>query len=150
MAMLHAESAWLVSAAAISFVASALHFACIVVGAPLYRAAGAGERLAQMVERGRVLPHIYAAGIGTVLAVWGVYALAATGFAPCLPLMRVALVAIAAILLARGLAYPLMRVWRPDLSQSFLLWSSVIVTVYGLCFAVGAWKAWPALSEGRL
>ena len=146
--MTEAARPWLLMAAAISIAAGALHFACIAFGAPLYRALGAGERIAHMVERGRVLPHIYAAAIGTMLAIWAIYALAAAGLAPRLPLMKPALVAISMILLARGLGYPLMRMWRPDLSQSFLVWSSAIVTVYGLCFAVGAWKAWPVLSKG--
>ena len=146
--MTDAARPWLLAAAAISIAASALHFACIVFGAPLYRAVGAGERMAHMVERGRILPHIYAAGIGTVIAVWALYALAAAGLLPRLPLMKPALVSISIVLLARGLGYPVMRVWRPDLSQTFLLWSSAIVTLYGLCFAVGAWKAWPALSKG--
>jgi hypothetical protein len=146
--MTDAARLWLLTAPAISAVASALHFACIVFGAPLYRAVGAGEHMASWVERGRVLPHIYAAAIGTVIAVWALYALSAAGVAPRLPLIRTALVAISVVLLARGLSYPLMRLWRPDLSQSFLIWSSTIVTIYGLCFAVGTWKAWPALSEG--
>lgn len=139
---------WLLGAAGISFAASLLHFACIVFGAPLYRAVGAGERIAHMAERGHVLPHIYAAMIGGVLAVWGLYALAATGLLPRLPLMKPVLVAIIIVLLARGLGYPVMRVWRPDLSQSFLLWSSAIVTIYGLCFAVGVWRAGPHLNPG--
>lgn len=146
--MTDAARPWLLIAAAISLVASALHFACIVFGAPLYRALGAGEHLANMAERGRALPHIYAAVIRTIIAVWALYALAAAGLFPRLPLMKAALVAISAILLARGFAYPLMRLWRPDLSPSFLLWSSAICAIYGLCFAVGAWKAWPALSKG--
>ena len=139
---------WLLAAAFISAAASALHFACIVVGAPLYRAAGAGERIAHMVEQGRILPHLYAAAIGTIIAVWGLYARPAAGLAPRLPLLRTALVAISLVLLARGLGYPLMRVWRPELSQAFLAWSSAICTLYGLCFAIGTSKAWPALSKG--
>jgi hypothetical protein len=147
--VIDAARPWLVAACAISIAASALHFACIIMGAPMYRAVGAGEPLARMVERGQALPHIYAAAIGAVLAVWALYAASAAGLAPRLPLMRTALVAISAVLLIRGLGFPLMLAWRPDLSSSFLLWSSLIVTVYGLCFAVGTFKGWPMLSEGR-
>lgn len=148
--MSDAARPWLMAAAVMSFAASALHFACIIFGAPLYRALGAGERIAHMAERGHILPHVYAAVIGTILAIWGLYALSAAGVMPRLPLVKVALVAISTVLLIRGLSYPLMRLWRPDLSQSFLIWSSAICMIYDLCFAVGAWKAWPALSKGLI
>ena len=35
---------------------------------------------------------------------------------------------------------------RPDLAGPFLWWSSGIVLVYGLCYAIGTWAAWPRLS----
>ena len=64
-----------------------------------------------------------------------------------LPLMRTALVAISAVYLARGLLvlYP-PAFGRDDLSWNFMLWSSLIVLVYGIVYAVGTMRAWPSLS----
>ena len=36
---------------------------------------------------------------------------------------------------------------RSDLSAAFIFWSSVVVLIYGLAYAVGTWRAWPSLSN---
>jgi len=41
-----------------------------------------------------------------------------------------------------------MRAWRPDLSLTFLAWSSTIVLVMGVAYAVGTWTAWDGLRQG--
>jgi len=35
--------------------------------------------------------------------------------------------------------------------DAFVIWSSLTVLVYGVCYAVGTWIAWPRLtaSQGR-
>jgi hypothetical protein len=38
---------------------------------------------------------------------------------------------------------------RPDLSAQFMLWSSLIVLVYGIAYAVGTWRAWPHLKRRK-
>ncbi len=129
-----------------SVAASLLHLACIVGGPPWYRFFGAGERMAQGAERGAAFPALATLAIAAVLAIWAAYALSAAEVIGRLPLMRTALVLISAVLLLRGLGLPVMRLWRPDLSSPFLYWSSAIVLIYGLLFAVGTWKAWPYLS----
>lgn len=138
---------WLIAAAGMSVAASLLHLACLVGGADLYRRLGAGEGMARAAERGAWTPHLFAIGIAAVLAVWALYALSAAGVIGRLPLTRIALILISAVLLLRALAYFVRDQWRPDLSQGFMLWSSLIVLVMGLCFAIGTWKAYPTLSS---
>jgi len=36
-------------------------------------------------------------------------------------------------------------VWKRQLVDSFILWSSLIVLVYGGVYAIGTWLAWPQL-----
>ncbi len=139
----------LIAAGWMSIAASLLHAGCIIGGPTWYRFFGAGEELARAAERGSPVPAIITAGIAAVLGVWAAYAFSGAGIIVRLPLLRTALVAISAVLLVRGLGLPLMQIWRPDLSSAFLYWSSAIVTVYGLAFALGTWAMWPALSLER-
>lgn len=138
---------WLIAAGWLSLAASALHIACIFGGGPWYRALGAGEGMARLAERGDWRPAVITAGIALVLLVWAAYAFAGAGMMRRLPLQRLALVAISAVLLLRGsvMFYP-SAFRRPDLSEEFILWSSVIVFAFGVTFAVGTWRAWNSLS----
>jgi hypothetical protein len=137
---------WLVTAGALSIAAALLHLGCIFGGAPWFRALGAGEEMARAAERGAMFPTVITLFITTLLLVWAAYAFSAAGLIVRLPLARTALVAITAVLLLRAGAYFIRSQWRPDLSPEFMLWSSLIVLVLGLCFAIGTFKAWPALS----
>jgi len=56
---------------------------------------------------------------------------------PRLPLLRPALIAIAAILLARAAALPLLFRVMPDRSPNFLWTSSAIVLAIGIVHAIG-------------
>lgn len=137
---------WLIAAGAMSLGAAILHLACVVGGPAWYRWLGAGEAMARAVERGAWFPAAVTFGIATILAVWAAYAFSAAGLIGRLPLIRTALILISAVLLLRASAYFVRAQWRPDLTQGFMLWSSLIVFVLGLCFAVGTWKAWPLLT----
>jgi len=139
-------NAWLITAGILSIVAALLHLACILGGAPWFRAMGAGEKMALAADRGAVFPTLITLVIASVLFVWAAYAFSAAGLIPRLPLVRTALVAICTVLLLRGVGVPLMRAWRPDLSPTFLYVSSAVVTLFGLIFAIGTWQAWPTLS----
>jgi hypothetical protein len=84
------------------------------------------------------------AGIALILAIWSGYAFAGAGLIRRLPLMRTALVAISAIYLARGLLIvPVL--FQPN-PAAFDIWSSLIVLGYGVVYALGTARAWPALS----
>ncbi|MEK6636891.1 MAG: hypothetical protein AABY88_02290 [Pseudomonadota bacterium] len=142
---LFASNVWLIAAGALSVIASLTHLAIIVGGPNWYRFFGAGEHMARMAERGAWTPTLFAVGIAAVLMVWAAYAFSAAGLIRQLPLTRTALILISVVLILRALAYFVRESWRPDLSQSFMLWSSLIVFVLGLCFAIGTWRAWSRL-----
>jgi hypothetical protein len=141
---------WLIAGGCLSAAAALLHLAVIVGGPDWYRFFGAGEGFAVAAERGRWTPHLVAAGIAVLLSLWAAYAFSGAGLIRRLPLLRTALVTISAIYLARGLVilYPA-GLARPDLSPRFMLWSSLIVLVYGIVHALGTWRAWPHLSRRK-
>ena len=140
---------WLVTGGLLSAAAALLHLAIIAGGPDWYRFFGAGERMARMAERGSASPTVFAVSIAAVLAVWSAYAFAGAGLIRRLPLMRTALVLISAVYLLRGLVLiPALALHGGEVS-AFTIWSSLIVLVYGIAYAVGTWWAWPALSGGR-
>jgi hypothetical protein len=99
-----------------------------------------------MAERGSPKPALVTLGIAAVLAAWSAYALAGAGRIRRLPLMRTALVAISAVYLLRGLVLAPALVKSGAGVDRFLLWSSLIVLAYGIVYAVGTFRAWPALA----
>jgi hypothetical protein len=133
---------WLVAGGVLSAIAAAMHVGIIFGGPGWYRFFGAGEQFAQAAARGALYPGLVTAGIATVLAVWSAYAFSGAGLIPRLPLIRTALVLIAGIYLLRGLFL------IPALIQgnAFMIWSSVIVLIFGAAYALGAWRAWPSLT----
>jgi hypothetical protein len=137
---------WLVAGGVLSAAAALLHLAVIAGGPDWYRFVGAGEDMARMAERGSLQPTLMTSAIALGLAIWSAYAFAGAGLLRRLPLMRTALVTITAIYLLRGLALLPLLLLRADLVDAFALWSSLIVLVYGLCHALGTWRAWPFLS----
>ena len=135
----------LVMGGLLSVAASLLHIGCIIGGPSWYRFFGAGEGVAQAAERGEALPAILTTGIATILAIWAAYAFSGAGLLPRLPLLRTGLVVISAIYLLRGLVLIPALVINGSSVIPFVLWSSLIVLVYGLAYAVGTWIAWPSL-----
>jgi putative oxidoreductase len=145
---------WLLLGGLFSGVASLLHVAIILGGATWYRFFAAGERMARMAARGSLYPTILTAGIAVVLAVWALYALSGAGVIRRLPFLRLALGAIAAVYLARGiLAIPaVLLLDTPYLIElrgrmTFMVVSSAICVVMGLCYAAGAVAAAPWYSS---
>lgn len=138
---------WLAVAGGLSLAAALAHLAAIAGGPAWYRTMGAGERIARAAERGEAFPAIATMAIALILIGWAVYAASGAGLIGRLPLLRPVLIAITAVYLVRGMAlfWPaLLR--RPDLSQSFLVWSSAIVLVIGTIHAIGIWRVWPLLA----
>ncbi len=138
---------WLVAGGVLSVLAALLHLAVIAGGPDWYRFVGAGEEMARMAEQGSPRPALITVAIAILLAVWAAYAFAGAGRFRRLPLMRTALVAISTIYLLRGLLLVPLLLLRPDRVTAFDAWSSLIVLVYGICYAVGTWHAWSALSR---
>jgi hypothetical protein len=140
---------WLIAAAWMSVAASLLHIACIIGGPDWYRFFGAGEAMARAAERGSMVPAIMTLVIAGILGAWAVYAFGAAeiGWRP--PLVRTALTAIAAVLLARAAAVFVPSLWATDQWPTFAFVTSAICFVMGACFAIGTWRAWPSLSLKR-
>lgn len=133
----------------LSVVASLIHVAAIIGGPEWYRFFGAGEEIAQAAERGEWGPPIMTLGIATVLALWAAYAFSGAGKFRRLILLRTGLVVISAIYLLRGLVLVPALAMNGTSIEPFVFWSSLVVLVYGLTYAVGTWLAWPNLSPDR-
>jgi hypothetical protein len=136
---------WLLSGGVLSLLAALLHLGVIIGGPDWYRFFGAGEGMARAAERGSVMPALVTTGIAVILLVWAAYALSGAGLLRRLPLLRTGLVAISAIYLLRAIMVVPALLMRPELVDSFAIWSSAIVLVYGLAYAIGTWTAWPQL-----
>ncbi|WP_269516169.1 hypothetical protein [Brevundimonas subvibrioides] len=142
-----APNPFLIAGGVLSAAASILHLAVIAGGPAWYRFFGAGEGIARMAERGSPYPTLMTIGIAGVLAVWSAYAFAGAGLIPRLPLMRTVLVLISTVYLLRGLVLVPAFIFNPGGVLPFVLWSSLIVLVYGIAYGVGTWIAWPGLSS---
>ena len=136
---------WLISGGLLSAIAALMHIAIIIGGPDWYRFFGAGEGMARAAEQGRLMPTLITLGIATMLAIWAAYAFSGAGLIPRLPLLRTALVIISSIFLLRALAVVPFLLTPTEQSTAFWLWSSAIVLIYGLAFAIGTWRAWPRL-----
>ncbi len=135
----------------LSMVAAGLHIACIIGGADWLRFFGAGERLAQMAERGAWYPAIVTFFIACVLMVWGVYAFVGAslpngqGVPLSLPFLKWILVAITAVYLLRGSLPFIAAIFKPEIMVPFTVWSSLICLVYGVFHVVGLYQIWGRL-----
>ena len=140
---------WLLCGGLLTGVASLLHVAIILGGPGWYRFFGAGERMAQLAARGSSYPTIITAGIAATLGVWTLYALSGAGIIRRLPFLRLALVLIAAIYLARGaLGVPVVVLVEDPYTRelrarmTFMVVSSAVCIFLGLCYAVGGVRVW--------
>lgn len=130
----------------LSALASLLHLGCIAFGAAWFRFFGAPEPLIRAYEGGDMRLVWMTVAIAVVLAIWAAYAFSAAGLIGKLPLLRTGLITIAAIYLLRGLVLFPALAKAPYPRSDFDIWSSAIVLVYGLTYAVGTWLAWGRLS----
>ncbi len=146
---------WLHAGALLTGLASLLHLAIIVGGPEWYRFFGAGERMARLAARGAPHPAVVTAGIAAILALWAAYGLSGAGVIRRLPLLRTALVLIAAAYLARGiLGLPVVLLvddpYAEELRRrtTFMIVSSLVCIVLGVCYARGAAWAWRGAGRG--
>ena len=137
---------WLLAGGLLSGAAALMHFAIIVGGPAWYRFFGAGEQMAQLAEVDPLRPALITLGIAALLGIWSAYAFSGAGLIRRLPLRRLALLAITLAYLARAALLPLMLHIMADRSTIFLIWSSVIVLIYGLVHAVGLVRGWRDLA----
>jgi hypothetical protein len=131
--------------ALLSAVAALLHLGIIAGGPAWYRFFGAGERFARAAAQGRRYPAVVTLGIAAVLSTWSAYALAGAGVIGALPFLKVALVAITAVYLVRGVAFAPLVLAKGGAITPFVVWSSVICFGYGVVHLVGLVQRWPVL-----
>ena len=148
------KNVWLLVGGSLSLLAALLHVAIILGGPEWYRTFGAGEQMALMAEQGSGYPAQITGVIAFVLASWGLYGFAGAGVVPRLPFMRIALVLIAVVYLLRGLVGVPAVLWadRPYFSElaqnmTFMLLSSVMCLLLGVCYAIGTWQVWPRIKK---
>lgn len=133
---------WLMAAAVGSLIAALLHLGCITFGAPWYRAMGAGEGMARLAEAGSWRPTLITLAITAVLLVWALFALSGAGAIRPLPLTQLALLAISAVLLARGLGFVFLQPYFPGNSSLFWAISSGFCLLLGGLHAIGLYQLW--------
>jgi hypothetical protein len=136
---------WLIIGGLLSAIAALMHIAIIIGGPDWYRFFGAGEGMARAAEQGRLMPTLVTLSIAAMLTIWAAYAFSGAGLIVRLPLLRVGLIVISAIYLLRALAVVPMLLRPNEQGSAFWLWSSGIVLIYGLAYAIGTWRAWAEL-----
>lgn len=140
------SNGWLLLAASGTFLAAALHVACIFFGPAWYDAMGAGERIVRWSREGHWKPTLITSAITFMLVIWALYALAGAGILPTVPATRFVLCAITAILLLRGMAGLALARFRPGYNGArFWIASSAACLVLGGLYLVGTLQAWPRL-----
>lgn len=138
---------WLRLGGWLSVGAALLHMGCILGGPDWYRFFGAGEDMARAAARGEWAPALVTLAIAGILLIWAAYAFSGAGSLRRLPLLRTGLLVITTIYLLRAIIFVPLHLWRPQHTDSFAIWSSAIVLVYGAVYAVGTVKAWPFLGR---
>jgi len=133
---------FLIIAGTLSAIVAVLHLACIYFGAPWYRFLGAGEKMAMLAEQGSLQPTIITSGIVLVLSLWSIYAFSGAGVIAKLPFIRLALILITLLYLARGVAGFFFISSPMGRSPEFWLWSSVICLSFGIVHLVGLKQQW--------
>jgi hypothetical protein len=83
--------------------------------------------------------------IALLLLLWAAYAFSAAGLIPRLPLLRVALCAITAVYLARGVFGFLLVPYFPGNSLTFWVVSCAICFSIGVLHAIGLRQVWALL-----
>ena len=136
---------FLIIAGTLSAIVAILHLGCIYFGAPWYRFFGAGEQMAVLAERGSIQPTLITSAIVLVLSIWSLYAFSAAGVIFHLPFIRLALILITLIYLARGIVGFFFIKSPMGRSPEFWVWSSVICLSFGIVHLIGLQQQWSSL-----
>lgn len=127
-----------------------LHIAIAFGGPDWYAFFGAPKGLVEMARSGNARAPISCLIIACVLTVFAAYAFSGTGRIRRLPLLRLGLAAIAALLILRGIAFVPIILWRPHALSgicdcrsvdAFILVTSMLCLAMGVGYALGAWIA---------
>jgi len=141
--------ALLLIASAIVGVIALGHLAIIYGGPAMYRASGAGNRMADLAESGSWIPALATLLVTLILATWAVYAYAGATGKPRLPALRTVLMVVAGFFILRGLAGSALLAapaHRPLSSVLFIVITSSGSLVIGLLYLFGTRLRWKALA----
>jgi hypothetical protein len=134
---------YLVAGGVISALISILHLVLALKPA-LYRYISAGQEseLARMAEQGSIPTTIVTVALALIFAIWAAYAFSGGGLLGPLPVLRVALIAIAAIYILRALALfaEINMVLNQGYPFQFAVFSTISL-VAGLLYLVGILKS---------
>lgn len=149
--MEHPRNNYLIWSGVAALAAALLHIAAIFGGPAWYRLIGKTEPVVRMAEAGHAYPVIVCLVAAALLCACAGYAFSGAGPTSRLPLLRTALVLIAAGLLVHGIAFiPLVMLWPGMMLGVYdgvgvntnLIVTSVICLAGGMGFALGARQAW--------
>ena len=104
----------------------------------------APDSFVSATEAGSKLPALGALVVAVVLIVAAAYALSGAGMLPKLPLLKLGLVVVTGVYLARGIAVVPLAMARPDRIVP-IVWTSVIVLVFGAVHLLGLVQVWRKL-----
>ena len=137
----------LLAAGAAALAGAVLHLAIPLGGPAWYAAFGAPPGLVELARIGHPRATITCLVIAAFLGLLAAYAFSGAGAIRRLPLLRTALAAIAAVLIARGLLFIPLAILRPDLLaricdcrgvDAFLVATSALCLAMGSAYASGA------------
>jgi hypothetical protein len=142
-----AKQTALLTGAAISLFGAVIHWISPLLGPDWYAWLRAPKFVVESARAGTWLAPTGAVVIGGLMFICALYAWSAMGRMARLPLLRTALLVIAAIGLLRGLAL-LPYAWNmPQLIDTFDVVGSLVWFVAGLGFALGARRNWAGLAS---
>ena len=129
---------------------AALHIAIIFGGPDWYAYFGAPRGLVEMARVGNIRAPISCLIIAAFLAVLAAYAFSGAGVIRRLPLLRLGLASIAAVLILRGALFIPLILWRPGALagicdcrsvDTFIIVTSALCLAMGVGYALGAFAA---------
>lgn len=128
--------------AILTLIASALHFACLIFGAQLFRILGAGEVVVSMAEHGHPQPYVMAAVVGIALLVFAVLSLSLAGVVRPIPYAQYVLACFALVLSLRGLLFPFLKPYFSGNSDLFWWLSSAFCLILAALIFKGLREVW--------
>jgi hypothetical protein len=153
--ILGSSNPYLLFAALATAAGGVVHLMIPLGGPAWYAFFGAPRHLVRMAEAHALYPTVSCLVIAAILFICSAYALSGASLLPPLPLLRIGLAGIAAVLLLRGVGFVLLEWLRPGSlarvsgSQgidTFLVVSSLICLLIGTAYAWGLVLAWSRLS----
>ena len=128
-----------------SVAASLTHVWAIFAGPEAYASLGAPPDIVASAKAGTLYAPATTLAIALVIFGWAIYAWSALKLIPRMPLLRSGIIAIAGVLLLRGIIIVPLMFFIPEHLGMFAYLSSAICFVLGAVYAIGLVLGWPQL-----